>query len=309
MSDGFAALATEQNDPRYGDIDKLPIAEIGRLMNAADAAVPAAVGRQLPAISAAIEMIVERLSGSGRLIYVGAGSSGRLGVLDAAECPPTFGTPPDLVQGIIAGGPDALIRSLEGTEDDTAAGAAAITDAEVGPRDVVVGVSASGRTPYVVAAVAEARRRGAATVGICCTTGGPLAAGVDYPIEVVVGPEIVAGSTRLKAGTATKLVLNMISTITMIKLGRTYGNRMVELSAMNAKLADRATRIIMDVTGADEQTAREALAAADRQVKVAIVMVQQRVGLARARDLLAAHGGWLDDKRPDHAGAPSGDDR
>lgn len=309
MSDGFAALATEQNDPRYGDIDKLPIAEIGRLMNAADAAVPAAVGRQLPAISAAIEMIVERLSGSGRLIYVGAGSSGRLGVLDAAECPPTFGTPPDLVQGIIAGGPDALIRSLEGTEDDTAAGAAAITDAEVGPRDVVVGVSASGRTPYVVAAVAEARRRGAATVGICCTTGGPLAAGVDYPIEVVVGPEIVAGSTRLKAGTATKLVLNMISTITMIKLGRTYGNRMVELSAMNAKLADRATRIIMDVTGADELTAREALAAADRQVKVAIVMVQQRVGPARARDLLAAHGGRLDDKRPDHAGAPSGDDR
>lgn len=295
MSDGFASLATEQSDPRYREIDRLPVAEIGRLMNAADTTVPAAVERQLPAIAAAIEAIVDRLSDSGRMVYIGAGTSGRLGVLDAAECPPTFGTHPDLVQGIIAGGPDALVRSLEGTEDDVDAGAAAVDDAGVGPRDVVVGISASGRTPYVVAAVAEARRRGALTVGICCTTGGPLSAEVDHPVEVVVGPEVIAGSTRLKAGTATKLVLNMISTITMIKLGRTYGNRMVELSAMNVKLADRATRIIVDVTGAEPAAAREALEAAGRQVKVAIVMIQRSMSADQARDLLAARGGRLDD--------------
>jgi N-acetylmuramic acid 6-phosphate etherase len=293
MSDGFASLATEQNDPQYADIDRLPVAEIGRLMNAADATVPGAVERQLPAITAAIEAIVTRLSDSGRLVYVGAGSSGRLGVLDAAECPPTFGTHPELIRGIIAGGLDALVRSSEGTEDDIDAGVAAVATAQVGPRDVVVGVSASGRTPYVVAAVAEARRRGALTVGICCTTDGPLSATVDHPIEVLVGPEIIAGSTRLKAGTATKLVLNMLSTITMIKLGRTYGNRMVELSPMNAKLAARATRIIADVTGADEAVAEGALEAADGQVKVAIIMIQQAVDAERARHLLATRAGRL----------------
>ena len=294
MSDGFASLATEQSDPKYDAIDKLSIAEIGRLMNAADATVPMVVEAQLPAISAAIEAIVPRLRGSGRLVYVGAGSSGRLGVLDAAECPPTFGTDADLVQGIIAGGREALVRSVEGTEDDAHAGAAAVADAAIGPRDIVVGISASGRTPYVFAAVTEARRRDALTVGVCCTTGSRLSAAVHHPIEVVVGPELIAGSTRLKAGTATKLVLNMISTITMIKLGRTHGNRMVELSAMNTKLADRATRIIADVTGADVDDARVALEAANRQVKVAIVMIQHGVGADRARDVLAAHGGRLD---------------
>lgn len=293
MSDGFASLATERRDPRYGDIDQLPVHEIAQLMNAADATVPAAVGRQLLSISAAIEAVVERLSDVGRLVYVGAGTSGRLAVLDAAECPPTFGTHPDLVQGIIAGGPDALVRSLEGTEDDAVAGAAALAAASVGPRDVVIGVSASGRTPFVVGAIEEAHRRGALTAAISCTTGGPLADAVDHPIEVVVGPEIIAGSTRLKAGTATKLVLNMISTITMIKLGRTYGNRMVELSAVNTKLADRAVRIITDITGVDDVTARDALTAADRQVKVAIVMIERAVGADRARALLAANGDRL----------------
>lgn len=304
MSDGFASLATERRDPRYGDIDQLRVLEIAQLMNAADATVAGAIGRQLPAISAAIEAVVERLSDTGRLIYIGAGSSGRLAVLDAAECPPTFGTNPDLVQGIIAGGPDALVRSLEGTEDDADAGTAAIVAAGVGARDVVMGISASGRTPFVVGATEEARRRGALTAAISCTTGGPLSDSVDHPIEVVVGPEIIAGSTRLKAGTATKLVLNMISTITMIKLGRTYGNRMVELSAVNTKLADRAARIITDVTGVDGTTARQALAAADRQVKVAIVMIEQGVSADRARALLAANGDRLAAVR--RPGAPGG---
>lgn len=294
MSDGFASLATEQSDPRYGDIDRLSVLEIARLMNAADAEVPAAVGRTLPAIAATIDAVVERLSDTGRLLYVGAGSSGRLAVLDAAECPPTFGTHPELVQGIIAGGPDALMRSIEGSEDDSAGGAAAIAEASAGPRDVVIGISASGRTPYVVGAVGEARRRGALTAGIACTTGGALSRSVDHPIEVVVGPEVIAGSTRLKAGTATKLVLNMISTITMIKLGRTYGNRMVELSAMNSKLADRATRIITDVTGVDERSAREALEDAGRHVKVAIVMIEHGVDAAGARAILDARDGRLD---------------
>ncbi|HEX6328915.1 MAG TPA: N-acetylmuramic acid 6-phosphate etherase [Jiangellaceae bacterium] len=294
MSDGFASLATEQSDPRYGDIDRLSVLEIARLMNAADAEVPMAVGRTLPAIAATIDAVVERLSDSGRLLYVGAGSSGRLAVLDAAECPPTFGTHPDLVQGIIAGGPDALMRSIEGSEDDSTGGAAAVAAAAAGPKDVVIGISASGRTPYVVGAVGEARRRGALTAGIACTIGGALSQSVDHPIEVVVGPEVIAGSTRLKAGTATKLVLNMISTITMIKLGRTYGNRMVELSAMNSKLADRATRIIADVTGADERTARKALEDAGRHVKVAIVMLEHGVDAAGARAILDAKGGRLD---------------
>ena len=297
MSDGFASLATEQSDPRYGDIDRLSVLDIARLMNAADAEVPVAVGTALPTIASTVDAVVERLSDSGRLLYIGAGSSGRLAVLDAAECPPTFGTHPDLVQGIIAGGPNALVRSLEGSEDDSAGGAAAIANVGAGPMDVVVGISASGRTPYVVAAVAEARRRGALTAGIACTVGGPLSQGVDYPIEVIVGPEVIAGSTRLKAGTATKLVLNMISTITMIKLGRTYGNRMIELSAMNTKLADRAIRIIVDVTGADERRARQALEDAGRHVKVAIVMLEHGVDAAAAQALLDARGGRLDDIR------------
>lgn len=297
MSDGFASLATEQSDPRYGDIDRLSVLDIARLMNAADAEVPAAVGRALPAIASTVEAVAERLSESGRLLYVGAGTSGRLAVLDAAECPPTFGTHPDLVQGIIAGGPSALVRSIEGSEDDFAGGKAAMADLNAGLKDVVIGISASGRTPYVVGAVEEARRRGALTAGIACTRGGPLSRSVDYPIEVVVGPEVIAGSTRLKAGTATKLVLNMISTITMIKLGRTYGNRMIELSAMNTKLADRATRIIVDVTGADEGVAKQALEDAGRRVKVAIVMLEHDVDAATAQSLLDARGGRLDDLR------------
>ncbi|WP_345151077.1 N-acetylmuramic acid 6-phosphate etherase [Nonomuraea rubra] len=223
MIDPLPELSTEQSDPRYSQIDRLPTERIARLMNQADAAVPAAVAVVIPAISAAIDAIADRMAAGGRLFYVGAGTSGRLAVLDASECPPTFGTDPSLVQGVIAGGPDALTRSVEGAEDDAEAGAAALKDLEVGPLDSVVGVSASGRAPFVLGALAEAASAGALTVGLSCNDDAPLSAAAEHAIEVVVGPEVVTGSTRLKAGTAQKLVLNMISTISMVKLGRTYG--------------------------------------------------------------------------------------
>ncbi|NJP88031.1 N-acetylmuramic acid 6-phosphate etherase [Nonomuraea sp. FMUSA5-5] len=295
MIDPLPELSTEQSDPRYSQIDRLPTERIARLMNQADAAVPAAVAVAIPAISAAIDAIAERMGQGGRLVYVGAGTSGRLAVLDASECPPTFGTDPSLVQGIIAGGPDALTRSVEGAEDDAGAGAAAIGDLEVGPLDSVVGVSASGRAPFVLGALAEARSRGALTVGLSCNDDAPLSAAADHGIEVVVGPEVVTGSTRLKAGTAQKLVLNMISTISMVKLGRTYGNKMIEMSAMNSKLAGRAMRMVADITGADRETAGAALDAAGGQAKVAVLMIQHGLDADGARALLESHGERLSD--------------
>jgi N-acetylmuramic acid 6-phosphate etherase len=290
MTHTLAGLATEQSDPRYRLIDRLPTDEIARLMNEADATVPAAVSAAIPRISAAIDAIAARMETGGRLRYVGAGTSGRLAVLDASECPPTFGTDPELVGGIIAGGPEALVRSVEGAEDDAEAGAAAVREAGIGARDAVVGISASGRAPYVVAALAQARELGALTVGLCCTPGAPLSAVADHAIEVVVGPEVVTGSTRLKAGTAQKLVLNMISTIAMIRTGRTYGNHMVEVAATNSKLVDRAARIVSEITGVDVSTARTALEATGREVKTAVVMIERGLDPARARLLLAAHG-------------------
>ncbi|MEU7883519.1 N-acetylmuramic acid 6-phosphate etherase [Microbispora bryophytorum] len=293
MTHSLAALATEQSDPRFSGIDTLPTEEIARLMNAADAAVPAAVGRAVPAIAAAVDAIAARMADGGRLLYVGAGTSGRLAVLDASECPPTFGTHPDLVQGIIAGGEAALVRSVEGAEDDAEAGAAVIRGKHVGPLDSVVGISASGRAPYVVAAVEQARRLGALTVGLACNTGTPLARAADHAVEVIVGPEVVTGSTRLKAGTAQKLVLNMISTITMIRSGRTYGNFMVDVVASNSKLVDRAARIVSDITGTQVPRAREVLESAGRDVKTAVVMIERGMGADDARALLAAHGNRL----------------
>ncbi|MEQ4718546.1 N-acetylmuramic acid 6-phosphate etherase [Nonomuraea sp. B19D2] len=295
MTDPLPELSTEQSDPRYSQIDRLPTEQIARLMNQADAAVPAAVAVAIPAISAAIDAISARMADGGRLLYVGAGTSGRLAVLDASECPPTFGTDPSLVQGVIAGGPDALTRSVEGAEDDTEAGAAALKDLAVGPLDSVVGVSASGRAPFVLGALAEASARGALTVGLSCNDGAPLSAAAEHAIEVVVGPEVVTGSTRLKAGTAQKLVLNMISTISMVKLGRTYGNKMIEMSAMNNKLAGRALRMVSDITGADHATAEAALGAAGGQAKIAVLMIQHGLDADGARALLESHGERLSD--------------
>ncbi|TDB95614.1 N-acetylmuramic acid 6-phosphate etherase [Nonomuraea longispora] len=295
MIDPLPELSTEQSDPRYSQIDRLPTEEIARLMNQADTAVPAAVAAAVPAISAAIDAIAARMAEGGRLLYVGAGTSGRLAVLDASECPPTFGTDPSLVQGIIAGGPDALTRSVEGAEDDAEAGAAAMKDLEVGPLDSVLGVSASGRAPFVLGALAEAAGRGALTAALSCNTGAPLSAAAEHAIEVVVGPEVVTGSTRLKAGTAQKLVLNMISTIAMVRLGRTYGNEMIEMSAMNSKLAGRALRMVRDITGADQETAVAALDAAGGQAKIAVLMIQHGLDAEAARALLESHGERLSD--------------
>ncbi|MFJ2033999.1 N-acetylmuramic acid 6-phosphate etherase [Streptosporangium sp. NPDC087985] len=294
MTDPLASLSTEQSDPRYRDIDRLPTEQVARLMNAADVTVPAAVAAAIPAISGAVDAIVARMRDGGRLFYVGAGTSGRLAVLDASECPPTFGTDPELVQGIIAGGEPALTRSIEGAEDDAVAGGEAIADRQVGALDSVVGVSASGRAPFVLGALAEAGRRGALTVGLSCNAGTPLSGAALHPLEVIVGPEVVTGSTRLKAGTAQKLVLNMISTIAMVRLGRTYGNTMIEVSAMNSKLADRATRMVRDITGADLAVARPALEAAGWHVKVAVLMIERGLDPDDARGLLREHGDRLE---------------
>ncbi|MFD1932112.1 MULTISPECIES: N-acetylmuramic acid 6-phosphate etherase [Nonomuraea] len=297
MIDPLPELSTEQSDPRYSQIDRLPTSEIAQLMNQADTTVPTAVGAALPAISSAIDAIATRMQAGGRLLYVGAGTSGRLAVLDASECPPTFGTDPSLVQGVIAGGLPALTRSVEGAEDDFPAGQQALAELEVGALDSVVGISASGTAPFVLGALSEAGRREALTVALSCNHQTPLSAAAEHAIEVVVGPEVVTGSTRLKAGTAQKLVLNMISTISMIRLGRTYGNNMIEMSAMNAKLAGRAARMVSDITGATVETAKDTLEAAGGQAKIAVVMIEHGVDADEARALLEAHGSRLGEVR------------
>lgn len=293
MTDLLDALLTEQVDDRYAGLDTASVAELAVLMNEADATVPAAVRAALPQIVPAIEGIVDQLAAGGRLLYVGAGTAGRMGALDASECPPTFNISPERVHAIIAGGPEALLVAKEGVEDDEAAGAAAIAAAGVGAADVVVGISASGRTPYVVAAVRAARGRDALTVGLSCNEGTRLNDAAELPIEVVVGPEVLAGSTRLKAGTAQKLVLNMISTISMVRLGKTYGNLMVDLRVTNNKLRHRAVRIVERVAGAGRAEAEDALDAAGLDVKTAILMLAGPAGSADARLRLAANGNRL----------------
>jgi N-acetylmuramic acid 6-phosphate etherase len=287
------ALLTERGDARYSGIDDLDTLSIARLMNAADAGVPAAVSRALPAIAAAVDAVAARMERGGRLRYVGAGTAGRLAVLDASECPPTFGTDRDLVRGLIAGGPAALTGPVEGAEDVAEAGAADLTAAGLGPLDSVVGVAASGRTPYVLGAVDAATAAGALTVGLSCNPDAVLSARVRHPIEVPVGPEVLTGSTRLKAGTAQKLVLNTISTIVMIRLGRTYRNHMVDLRVLNHKLLHRATRMVAELTDADSDTARRALDAAGRHVKTAVLMIERGLDAPAARALLATHRGRL----------------
>jgi len=263
-------LLTEQPNPDSANIDSLPIAGILEVINRADQEVPAAVAAEIPRIAQAVEAIVAALQNGGRLFYMGAGTSGRLGVLDASECPPTFLVPPDLVQGLIAGGDSALRRSSEGAEDNPQQGAADLLAAGFTTRDVLVGIAASGRTPYVLGAVAKAREMGAITCGISCTHDSELSRAVDYPMEPKPGPEVVTGSTRMRAGTATKLVLNMISTAVMIRLGYVYGNLMVNVQPTNSKLEDRAKRIIQQVTGVDYQRAGELLDQAGRNVRAAI---------------------------------------
>jgi N-acetylmuramic acid 6-phosphate etherase len=272
---------TEQENPRTARLSASSNADIVRLMNEEDACVAEAVGRTLPEVARAVEGIVERLRGEGgRLFYVGTGTSGRLGVLDAAECPPTFGVSPELVQGIIAGGYEACYRAVEASEDDRAAGVRDLVARGVTGGDAVVGIAASGRTPYTVAAVEHARALGAFTAGITCAPASPLTRACEVAIVPVVGPEVIAGSTRLKAGTAQKLVLNMLSTATMIRLGYVSGNRMTNMSARNEKLHARALRILQAETGLDEATAQAAFVAAGNDLRVALVM--NRTGRTRA---------------------------
>ncbi|MDH4044051.1 MAG: N-acetylmuramic acid 6-phosphate etherase [Gemmatimonadota bacterium] len=283
---------TERRNPRTVGIDVASALQIVDLLNAEDRLVAEAVYGARRDIAAVIELVVTAFRQGGRLIYVGAGTSGRLGVLDASECPPTFGTPPEMVIGLIAGGAAALVRSQEGAEDDAGAGAAAIRDASVEVRDVLVGIAASGTTPFVRSALGEARRRGATTVMLTCSDPPPdVADACDRLIVVPVGPEAVTGSTRLKAGTATKLVLNTLTTGAMVRLGKTLGNLMVDLQTSSTKLHDRSERIVMEVCDVDRPQARAAIAAADGRVKLAIVMARRGVDAATAERLLEAAGG------------------
>jgi N-acetylmuramic acid 6-phosphate etherase len=290
-STGIGDLLTEQPNPASQGIDALGTAAVLAVINAQDRQVAEAVGAEIPSIAKAVDAIVQAVQGGGRLFYIGAGTSGRLGVLDAAECPPTFNVPPDLVQGIIAGGEQALARATETSEDDPAEGERDLTARGFRPLDVLVGIAASGRTPYVLGAVGAARKAGARTVGISCTPNSKLARAVDIAITLLTGPEVVTGSTRMKAGTATKLVLNMISTAVMIKLGHVYGNLMVNVQPKNVKLKDRARRIVAQAAGVPLDDAAGLLEASEGNVKAAIVMGRLRVDRSEAERRLASAGG------------------
>jgi len=286
-------LTTEQNNPESVAIDQMDPIQIAMLMNREDLKVVAAVERVLPDIARAIETVTERVQAGGRLIYIGAGTSGRLGVLDASECPPTFNTPPALVVGLIAGGHRALTNAIEGAEDNRQAGEEDLRGVELNAQDVVCGIATSGRTPYVLGGLAYAQSLGAATLGVTCNEVSELSEVSDVLIAPVVGPEILSGSTRLKAGTATKMVLNMISTGTMIRIGKTYGNWMVDLRATNVKLKDRSIRIVSGITGLDRQRAESLLARCDGEVKTAIVSQALGIDRTEAQQRLKAAGGRL----------------
>jgi N-acetylmuramic acid 6-phosphate etherase len=287
------SLLTEQVNPRSRNIDSQPTPEILRIMNDEDGKVASAVAVEIPRIAEAVDRIVEVIRRGGRLFYIGAGTSGRLGVLDAAECPPTFNVASELVQGIIAGGDAALAKSTEATEDDPESGKRDLEDRGFTVRDVLVGVAASGRTPYVLGAVSMARGLGALTIGISCTPDSELSSVVEIPITPLCGPEVIAGSTRLKAGTATKLVLNMISTAVMIRLGHVYGNLMVNVAPRNIKLKDRARRIIAESASVSSERAGDLLKEAGGNVKAAIVMGRLAIGRTAAESKLALAGGRI----------------
>ncbi len=285
---------TERENPRTRDLSTRPIADIVRLINDEDAGVAEAVQKELPQVISAVEGIVARLERSGRLFYVGTGTSGRLGVLDASECPPTFGVPADLVQGVIAGGYDACHRALEASEDDRGAGGRDLDGRGVTGRDAVVGIAASGRTPYTIGALEHARRLGAFTAAITCVPGSAITRVADVAIVPVVGPEVVTGSTRMKAGTAQKLVLNMLSTATLIRLGYVTGNRMTNMRARNSKLHDRSLRILMAETGMDEPAAAVAFEAAGGDLPTALVMARTNRSRQDAEAALVSARGVID---------------
>lgn len=289
--DNLAQLTTEQANPATSEIDLLEGEELARTLHSVNFGVAEAVAAALPEIGRAIEAIAERLREGGRLFYVGAGSSGRIGVLDASECPPTFGVPHEMVQGVIAGGSRAVTDSIEGAEDDPIAGAADLQDRLLTSSDIVVGIAASGRTPYVIGALRYARDVGALTITIVNVRPSAMESEADIAIAAVTGPEAVTGSTRLKAGSAQKMICNLLSSGAMVRLGKTYGNLMVDVRASNEKLKDRATRIVIAGTGCDQATASAALESADWSAKTAIVMIRKNLPATDAEDLLEQSGG------------------
>ncbi len=284
---------TEERNPLTSHIDTLPTLDMLTLINAEDQKVALAVRDELPNIASAVDAITVRMQRGGRLIYIGAGTSGRLGVLDASECPPTFGTLPELVVGLIAGGPAALMESVEGAEDDQELGETEVAELAINENDSVIGIAASGRTPYAIGGLLEARKRGALTVSIACNRPSPLEELAEIAIAPLVGPEVVSGSTRLKAGTAQKMVLNMISTAVMIRLGKIYSNLMVDVQPTNAKLRQRARRIVAEATGLELHKATEILSACNGEVKTAIVAVLAGISPELARARLHETGGYV----------------
>lgn len=292
-TDALSRLVTEQNNPESAQIDRLPSAEILRIINREDAKVAGAVEREIPNIARAVDMIVERLKAGGRLLYIGAGTSGRLGVLDASECPPTFNTPPAMVQGIMAGGMRALYRATEASEDSPDLGRRDLEKKRLSGRDAVVGLTASGRTPYVLGALKYARARGAAAIAVACNPDSEVTRVAEITIAPVVGPEVLAGSTRMKAGTAQKLVLNMISTAAMVRLGHVYGNFMVNVHLKNEKLVERARTILQRLLGINRERAGCALRRAGGDLKVAIIMEKFGVDRAFSEGALRHHRGNL----------------
>ena len=293
MNDYLAGLTTEAVNPDTLMIDECTTVEMIQLMNQQDALVPVAIAKEISQIAKAVDILYQRLSNGGRMFYLGAGTSGRLGVLDASECPPTFGTDPSLVQGYIAGGDIALRTAVEGCEDNADEGIALVENIGVTDKDVLIGISASGSANYVIAALEKAKELGAATIGVCNNKGSKFEPIVDVCISPVVGPEVISGSTRLKAGTAQKLVLNMLTTCTMVKLGKTYNNLMVDLKASNNKLVDRSLRIIMSTTGVDSSTARDTLEKASMNCKLAIMMIKTGLNAKEAEQAIDANGGRL----------------
>jgi N-acetylmuramic acid 6-phosphate etherase len=280
---------TEQENPRTREIDKLPVLEALRLINDEDKQVALAVERILPEVAATIEQIAERLKSGGRLFYIGAGTSGRLGVLDASECPPTFGVSPELVQGVIAGGWDALYKAVEASEDDRASGASDLQKRGLNGKDAVVGIAASGRTPYTIGAIEFARKLGCFTAALTCVPGSAITQAAEISLVPVVGAEVIAGSSRLKAGTSHKMILNMISTATMIRLGYVSGNRMTNVKPSNEKLKERSLRILMAETDLDEAAASDLMNRANGDLRVAIVMQKTNVSFETAQKALQIH--------------------
>ncbi len=287
----WADLTTEQRNRASEHIDELSTLEMLSLINSEDAQVPLAVESQLPAIAHAVELVSQALGSGGRLFYMGAGTSGRLGILDAAECPPTFNTAPDIIQGLIAGGPAAVFQSIEGAEDQSQAALRDLRNQNLSKVDVVMGIAASGVTPYVVGGLEYATTLSCPTIFLTCNPSRAARTVAHVVIAPEVGPEVITGSTRMKAGTATKIVLNMISTATMVKLGKTYGNLMVDLQPRNAKLKDRAVRIFMELTQLSQQQSTQRLASAQNDLKTALVMELCQVDLNTALDLLKKHRG------------------